>query len=425
MCFSISKEFWRGYPFYDTLPERVPGKFEKWLNIAARRPKILWADGEDTLLCLEDLLHPDFKFQLEKNEETGKLPPKPRRRRNEEGAERVGHAPALDSDERGQTVDVPYKVGNREEVQTWEYCTPEAITEDHRRAERHRPAVNRDGQAYRTPYDFFVNVALPFELIKSMFGDQGWMNQRLSGADNSYKNRKTTVGEGLQFIGYMIALANNPGAPLYMMWAEKNGPGDKKVLPAANMGRYGMGENRFRRLQSIVAQCYSVSMAELDASDPWRYVSPMVDAFNAHWKEVYFPSWLLSPDELMCPWTVDEGDGPNDIPWSSWVPRKPKPKGCEMKCVCDGESGVMLRVEIALKYKRKRGTLAAEVPYEDEWGATSAQCLRLCEPWHNSDRVFGADAHFMCVDSVEALMEHVRFASLAIAHAMAQLDAAT
>lgn len=67
----------------------------------------------------------------------------------------------------------------------------------------------------------------------------------------------------------------------------------------------------------------------------------------------------------------------------------------------------MMRVELALKFKRKRGDVVPTIPYADEWGLTAAQCLRLCEPWHDTDRVFGADAHFMGVDAVEALREHV------------------
>ena len=44
--FSISKDFWRGYPFHDELEDRVFGKFERWINAASLKPKILWDDGE-------------------------------------------------------------------------------------------------------------------------------------------------------------------------------------------------------------------------------------------------------------------------------------------------------------------------------------------------------------------------------------------
>lgn len=344
----------------------------------------------------------------------GKPPPKPRRRRNVASGATcsftasagTGNAEGEEPDE--DTVNIPYKIGVRDAVQSWTYRTPESITVDCRLEERHRPAINRDRSSYLTPYDFFVNVALPMPLIKRMFDEQGWMNQRLSGVDNSYHNRKTSVGEGLQFIGYMIALANNPGRRLRAMWSERERPGEKSVLPPPNIGRFGMPAARFHRLQALVPECYSISMHELDPSDPWRFIKPFINGFNAHWNEVYIASWLLSPDELMSMWTADEGDGPHDIPFLSYVPRKPKPKGCEMKTVCDGESGCLLRVELALEYKRKRGDVVVVPPYSDEFSLTAAQCLRLSEPWHKTGRVFGADAHFSSVESMEALREHVR-----------------
>lgn len=398
--FSVSKEFWRGYQFYDSLDVRVYGTFEQWLNVAARRPKILWDDGEtDTLLCLEHLLPTEFDMRLERYAD-GKAPPKPRRRPNAGPTEN-------DEEEAGEDINIQYKVGHREEVQSWRYRTPESITEDARKEDRHRPAINRDRSQYRTLYDFFVNVAVPMPLIQRMFGATGWINARLTGTDNHYLRRKTSVGEGLQFLGYMIALANNPGRPLRSMWAEKRVAGEKSVLPPANVGSFGMSQHRFNLLMSLVPKCYSIEESELDTSDPWRYVQPLIDAFNEHWKEVYFPSWLLSPDELMSFWTPEEGDGPNDLPFMSYVPRKPRPRGCELKTVCDGESGCLIRVEIALRYKRRRGAPEAVPPYSEEWGHTSALCLRLCEPWHNTQRVFGADAHFMSMDSAEALREHV------------------
>lgn len=308
--FSISRDFWKGYPFHNELPERVFGTFERWLNVAARKPKIKWDDGgEDTDLALEDLLPVEYAMQLEKYAGTNKDPPRPRKRRNvAEGAGPSSSAHIDQADPNAQTVDIEYKAGSRDLVQTWTYRTPEAIVHDVRLKERHRPAINRDSGTYSTPFHFFLNVALPLQLIKKMFAETGWINQRLTGKDNSYFHRKTSIGEGLQFMGYMIALANNPGAPIKSMWSEKVAAGVKSVLPAPNIGRFGMSENRFERLKSLVPLCYSTSMAELDTADPWRYVSPMIDAFNAHWIEAYFPSWLLSPDELMCPWTPDEGN---------------------------------------------------------------------------------------------------------------------
>lgn len=397
--FSISKDLWHERDFYNTLPDRVYGTFDQWLTIASRTPKITWDDGQtDTRLTLEQILPPEYSMKLEEYAD-GRRPPRPK------GQPRQHPQPASDAD--AITIDIEYKRGARNLTQTWVYAEPDSIDVDERTQERFRPKINREADQYSSPYRFVQNVALPMKLIKKMFGESGWINQRLSGEDNTYQNRKTTVGEGIQYISYMIAIANNPGQPVREMWAEKTKPGVKTVLPPPGIGRFGMAENRFLRLTQLVPLCYSVSEAELDQSDPWRYVNPFIDGFNDHWKEIYAPSWLLAPDELMSQWTGQEGvDIPKAIPFSSYVPRKPAPRGAELKCVCDGESGVMMRVELALKYKRKRGVPPVQPPYTDEYTSTAAVCLRLAEPWLNTNRCFAADAHFIGMDSVEALREN-------------------
>ena len=132
-----------------------------------------------------------------------------------------------------------------------------------------------------------------------------------------------------------------------------------------------------------------------------------MDLHNAHWEAIYEPSWLLAPDESMAPWTAKEGDGHDDIPFLSHVPRKPKDLGGEIKDTADGESGAIIRIELALKYKRVRATTTVVPEFEEEWGSTSAQCMRLIKPWLKTRRCFGADAHFISVGSVEALLLNV------------------
>mmetsp|Transcript_10388 Transcript_10388/g.23179 ORF Transcript_10388/g.23179 Transcript_10388/m.23179 type:complete len:113 (-) Transcript_10388:142-480(-) len=74
------------------------------------------------------------------------------------------------------------------------------------------------------------------------------MNQRLSGKDGSAHNRKTSIGEGIRFYGYMYAIANNPGRPLRAMWNEQHAAGEKTTSQPPAMGRFGMSQNRFERL---------------------------------------------------------------------------------------------------------------------------------------------------------------------------------
>ena len=90
------------------------------------------------------------------------------------------------------------------------------------------------------------------------------------------------------------------------------------------------------------------------------------------------------------------------------IPRKPKELGGEVKDTADGECGAIIRVEYALKYKRHSSKPQVVAPYTAEWGATTAQCLRLVEPWLDTRRCFGADAHFISVVSCEGMLLKVR-----------------
>lgn len=83
-----------------------------------------------------------------------------------------------------------------------------------------------------------------------------------------------------------------------------------------------------------------------------------------------------------------------------FVPRKPEPLGKEVKTMCDGESGIFLRIEVQQGAERHRLQ-----EWYDAWGHTTAQCLRLAKPWLYSEkeRVFAADSWFSGVRTSEAI----------------------
>ena len=134
---------------------------------------------------------------------------------------------------------------------------------------------------------------------------------------------------------------------------------------------------------------------------------PSGSSWGGSWESIFEPSWLLCPDESMIPRT-DEGVLPHQLPFLSHVPRKPKDLGAEIKDTADGECGAIIRVEFALKYKRDRDQPQVVPPFEADWGATTAQCLRLVLPWLHTGRCFGADAHFIGVTPCEGMLLNVR-----------------
>ena len=62
-----------------------------------------------------------------------------------------------------------------------------------------------------------------------------------------------------------------------------------------------------------------------------------------------------------------------------------------MKAICDGESNIMMRIEILEGAARQ-----AAKPYSDR-GASTAVTMRLAEPWAGSGRVIVADCAFSSV----------------------------
>ena len=122
--------------------------------------------------------------------------------------------------------------GRRDLEQVWRYVTPEAVAIDARADERQRPSIKGvDANDYKTPYGMWANVALPMNFVTKMFGDKGYLNERLSGASNKYNQRKTTIGEGIQFYGYMLGIANNPGQPVDGRCGRRRKNPERSALP--------------------------------------------------------------------------------------------------------------------------------------------------------------------------------------------------
>ncbi len=52
----------------------------------------------------------------------------------------------------------------------------------------------------------------------------------------------------------------------------------------------------------------------------------------------------ITPDEMMFEWMGQEG--PGGIPHKSFIERKPKPFGSELKSVCEGTFGICMYIEL-------------------------------------------------------------------------------
>jgi hypothetical protein len=118
------------------------------------------------------------------------------------------------------------------------------------------------------------------------------------------------------------------------------------MLAPPDFGRV-LSHDRFVRILRYLARGPD-GTEHMKESDPWAEIRWMVDGFNTTRKNQFRAGWIVTPDESMIQWTGASGP-PIGMPHMSYVPRKPIPLGCEIKCVADGTSGVM-RLRFADEY---------------------------------------------------------------------------
>lgn len=125
-----------------------------------------------------------------------------------------------------------------------------------------------------------------------------------------------------------------------------------------------------------------------------------LEAFNDRREKVVKPGADITVDECMSAWDgTDFKWTAEGMPHVTKIARKPKGIGCELKSACDGESGIMLRLEI------QEG---AEAMKDKKWANMykyhTAVTLRLTEPWHGSNRTVNGDSAFASFVTAIALL---------------------
>ena len=141
------------------------------------------------------------------------------------------------------------------------------------------------------------------------------------------------------------------------------------MLAPPDFGRV-LSYDRFQRILRYLARGPAETEV-LKETDPWAEIRWMVDGFNTTRKNAFKCGWIVTPDESMIQWTGASGP-PIGMPHMSFVPRKPVPLGCEMKCVADGTSGVMMYIEV-----QESKTRMMRMRFADEYPATVATTLRM------------------------------------------------
>jgi hypothetical protein len=108
---------------------------------------------------------------------------------------------------------------------------------------------------------------------------------------------------------------------------------------------------------------------------------------------VVTPGAILVEDESMCGWSgLDERYTLKGMPHITNIMGKPVDRGAELKNTVDGQSGVMIYIELHEEKKRQHSK-----EFHDMVGETCAVGMRLVKNWFGSGRTVIADSWFSSV----------------------------
>ena len=136
------------------------------------------------------------------------------------------------------------------------------------------------------------------------------------------------------------------------------------------------------------------------ARDAWTPIRGFLNAHNARRKEIIVPGKDIVIDECMSMWEgLDFRHSIRGMPHITCIPRKPRPRGMEIKALYDVESGVSLRLEIS---EGKSSNKAKQ--YADKYPHHVALVLRLVNDFFRTWRCLHGDSAFASYQLCAALL---------------------
>ncbi|OWY90602.1 hypothetical protein PHMEG_00041199 [Phytophthora megakarya] len=178
------------------------------------------------------------------------------------------------------------------------------------------------------------------------------------------RHRTIKAGDWFKWFGLRLAMALEPSpGPVRVYWETEARDGFMGTPPCFGQ-RFGMSRQCFEQIMN----CMSFSDGYL-SDDPWKPIRLVVDGFNARRKNFVSPGNLLCVDECVSAWKGREVKYCHD-----------EGKGTELKSIADGESGVLLGLELVEGKDRQRAK-----QYYREYGEGTAVVLRLAAPYKGVD----------------------------------------
>lgn len=220
----------------------------------------------------------------------------------------------------------------------------------------------------------------------------------------SHKYIPPNLSEFIKFLGIILcmSLGSSRGARRDH-WATEDDGDDIDEPPLKYGERFKMSRDRFDDIMRYMRWGKFDDSYEYLEEDPWMPLRSFIQAFNACRASATFkPGSVIVVDELMSMWEGAELKHYHfGCPHVTKIKSKPVSVGIECKCSCDGESGVMLFLDI------QEGRIANNMKlYADEFKFHTAVTLRCTMNWKNTWRLVVADSAFSSVDTAIALLRN-------------------
>lgn len=216
---------------------------------------------------------------------------------------------------------------------------------------------------------------------------------------------ETDAEEILCFFGLIILGTRYEFTDRRSLWANQ---AITRFQPAPDFSRTGMSRNRFDNLWRCIRFSDQPKQRPSHLTDKdyrWMLVDDFVSYFNEHRARFMTPSSDLCVDESIARWYGLGGDWINvGLPMYVAMERKPE-FGCEVQNLCDGETGIMLRLLI-VKSASSANRLQGGVAVDDEQLNHGSKVIKfLCGPWAKTGRTVYADSYYASVQTARELFK--------------------
>jgi Transposase IS4 len=229
----------------------------------------------------------------------------------------------------------------------------------------------------------------------------------------------TTTCELFKYFGLRLNMTlDRTGVNIPDFWMTAEVEGSTFVPP--NYGRFGMSLHRFQTLSRclrfaeydegvinevrLLCQLHAVRDSCIYftlscTQDPWIPIRPFIDAFNTARENMVHPGSNVVIDECMSAWRGrDSFECIFVLPHKTKIIRKPEGVGAELKSLCDGESGILLHLELM---EGKEAQAAKE--FCDRYPSSIAMTLRIVKKYFHTGITVHADSAFSSVACAVAL----------------------